>query len=114
MPEAQVVSLDKAHLDISFLHPPKAVPSFLGIWPCFSAGLNFVFTMKEKAVELSPLWFFWERFTELEADTKQAAVSMPGQRDQSNAFTPALGTELVQSREKPKNTTNPSYLTERS
>lgn len=86
MPKAQVVSLDKAHLDISFLHPPKVVPSFLGILPCFSAGLNFVFTTKEKAVKLSPLWFCWERFTDPEADTKQAAVSMPGQRDQRNAW----------------------------
>lgn len=49
MPEAQVVSLDKTRLDISFLHPPKAVPSFLGIWPRFSTGLNGVFSMNEKA-----------------------------------------------------------------
>lgn len=62
MPEAQVVSLDKTLLDCSFLHPPKAVPSFLGICPCFSVGLNFGFIMKEKAGKLSPLWFSWERF----------------------------------------------------
>lgn len=62
MPEAQVVSLDKTLLDSSFLHPPKAVPSFLGIWPCFSLGLNFGFTMKVKAAKLSPLSFCWVRF----------------------------------------------------
>lgn len=97
-----MVSLDKTRLDISFLHPPKAVPSFCGIWPCFSPGLNFVFPMNEKTVKLSSLWFCLERFTELEADTKQAPVLMPGQRDQSSAFTPALGTELEESREKQK------------
>lgn len=47
----------------------------------------------------SSLWFCLERFTELEADTKQAEVSVPGQRDQSSAFAPALGTELEKSRE---------------
>lgn len=48
-----MVTLDKPRLDISFLHPPKAVPSFLGIWPCFSAGLNSVFSMNEKAVKFT-------------------------------------------------------------
>lgn len=62
MPEAQVVSLDKTLLDSSFLHSLKAVPSFLGIWTCFPVRLNFGFTTKEKAAELSPLWFRWERF----------------------------------------------------
>lgn len=108
-----MVSLDKTRLDILFLHPPKAVPSFLGIWPRFSAGLNCVFSMNEKAEMLSSLWFSLERFTELEADTKQAPVPMPGQRDQNSAFTPALGTGREERREKTKYT-NPSCLTERS
>lgn len=53
MSMAQVLSLDKNRLDISFPHPPKAVPSFLGIWPCFSASLNFVFSMNEKSVKFT-------------------------------------------------------------
>lgn len=64
-------------------------------------------------MKLSSLWLCLERFIELEADTKQAPVWMPGQRDQSNAFTSALGTELEDSREKTK-PTNPGCLTEGS